>query len=209
MQMADEFYLIAHDDSSGQLRLHPKVAGCGVAAALLAELIMLERVYVEAGVLKSVSTLPPPDALARTIFGQVLGELTPLPVRDWLTFLGRTAVDDVAQRLVRIEVLERVESRMSLFGGKKRYTTLRVNDAAWPAARITSRLIRRDPMEPSDQVLAALVQGTGLSAQMLWDDQTGVSRRYLRSVVAALPESLRVLVAEVEFAVSKVAITRS
>src|ERR687894_739725 len=41
MLLADEFYLIAHQDSTGKPRLHAKPAGLATGAALLAELYLL------------------------------------------------------------------------------------------------------------------------------------------------------------------------
>jgi len=47
--VADDLYLIAHDDRSGRCRVSGRVAGLGLAAAILAELVLAELVTVHAG----------------------------------------------------------------------------------------------------------------------------------------------------------------
>lgn len=205
--LADEFYLIAHADTTGQPRLHPKAAGYGLASALLAELYLQERLTVDASGVVVTSAAPPPDLLAHTVLEHLLGEAQQHPVRDWLAFLGRTSVEDVARRLTRAGVLEVVENRR-LWGVTRSYVPVAINEAAWPKARITSRLSARTPMELPDQMLAGLCFATGLIRDMLWDDTAHASRVYLAQVIADLPTPLRTLISETEIAVSKTAATR-
>src|SRR5215470_10146321 len=65
--LADEFFLIAHEERSGRSRLHPRATGLGLAAGLLGELILLERVQVYRGELAVVSREPPGDALQHNV----------------------------------------------------------------------------------------------------------------------------------------------
>ena len=44
--LADQFYLIAHEDRTGRSRLHPRATGLGLAAGLVGELLLLDRVRV-------------------------------------------------------------------------------------------------------------------------------------------------------------------
>ena len=41
--LADQFFLIAHEDRTGRSRLHPRATGLGLAAALLGELMLTGR----------------------------------------------------------------------------------------------------------------------------------------------------------------------
>ena len=207
IQLADEFYLIAHADTTGAARLHPRAAGYGLASALLAELYLQERLTIDNSVVIVTSAAPPPDLLAHTVLEHLLGEAQRHPVRDWLAFLGRTAVDDVARRLTRSGMLELVENRR-LFGVTRSYVPVAINDAAWPKARISSRLMARQPMELPDQILAGLCYATGLIKEMVWDDTAQASRNYLARVISDLPSPLRTLISETEIAVSKSAATR-
>lgn len=208
MYLADEFYLIAHADTSGQPRLHPKAAGFALASALLAELYLHGNVTVDAQGVTVVSSVAPQDLLAHTVLEHLLSESQHHPVKDWLAFLGRTAVEDVAKRLTRSGVLRVAETRRLWGGVSRSYVPVAINEAAWPNARITSRLTRRQEMDLPDQILAGLAFATGLSREMLWDDSHQASRIYLAQVIANLPAPVRVLVAETEVAISKTAATR-
>jgi hypothetical protein len=207
ISLADEFYLIAHTDTTGAARLHPRAAGYGLASALLAELYLQERLTIDDSVVIVTSSAAPQDLLSHTVLEHLLGEAQRHPVRDWLAFLGRTAADDVARRLTRAGLLELVETRR-LFGVTRSYIPLAINEAAWPKARISARLMALQPMELSDQVLAGLCYATGLVKAMVWKDTAQASRLYLARVVAELPGPLRTLISETEIAVSKSAATR-
>ena len=57
--MADQYFLIAHEDRTGRSRLHPRATGLGLAAGLLGELMLEGRVRIIEGVLLFVSRQPP------------------------------------------------------------------------------------------------------------------------------------------------------
>ncbi|WP_144118445.1 GOLPH3/VPS74 family protein [Catellatospora sichuanensis] len=199
MPIADEFYLMTHDDVSGDSRLHAKAVGFGLAAALLAELCMLDLVRPAVEGVAVRNAPPPADALVARVHGQLLAEPQLHPVRDWLAFLGRTAEADIAVRMTATGALQLVETRR-LLGVQRRYMPVSVNDAAWPTARIIGRLRRQEEMSVEDRILAGLTFATGLSNTFAWDDVRG---RALSLVIAALDEPLRILIAETELAVSK------
>src|SRR6266704_4142496 len=48
-RLADDLYLMAHDDRTGKPLLQPRAAGLGLAGALLAELVLAGRIEVEPG----------------------------------------------------------------------------------------------------------------------------------------------------------------
>ncbi|HZM79119.1 MAG TPA: GPP34 family phosphoprotein [Candidatus Limnocylindrales bacterium] len=212
MYLADEFYLIAHQDSTGQPRLHSRAAGYGLAAALLAELHLHGNLTMDDHNVTVTSLVPPPDPLAHNVLEHLLDEPYKRPVRDWLAFLGRTAVEDVAKRLARLGMLEVVETKR-LWGVSRTYVPVAINDAAWPLARITTRLlsgVTRRGVELSlpDQILTGLCFATGLTRQMVWGDEQHSARQYLGQVIGGLPPPMRILVTETEIAISKTAATR-
>ncbi len=97
--VADDLYLLAHDDRTGRALLPPRPLGTGLAGALLAEL-MLARLI---GLRSDTAVLIACDAPTAAVRGHVLlaliaAEPGPLPVQAWLGFLGQTAVRDVAGR---------------------------------------------------------------------------------------------------------------
>ena len=212
MYLADEFYLIAHQDSTGQRRLHSRAAGYGIAAALLAELHLHGNLTMDDHNVTVTSPSPPPDPLVHNILEHLLGEPVKRPVRDWLAFLGRTCVVDVAKRLTRQGVLEVVETKW-LWSVNRTYVPAEINEAAWPHARITARLLHgathRDvELDLPDQILTGLCFVTGLTRKMLWGEEQQSARQYAVRVIGDLPPPMRILVTETEIAISKTAATR-
>lgn len=47
--IADEFFLMAHNDSRGKAKLHPAATGLGLASGLLGELLLYGHITVSAG----------------------------------------------------------------------------------------------------------------------------------------------------------------
>jgi Golgi phosphoprotein 3 (GPP34) len=109
--VADDLFLMAHDDVTGRPFLQPRAMGLGVAGGLLAELILAGRLWLARGMVAVDRASRSAEPLTGTVLEQVLGERERYPVGDWLAFLARTATDDVAVRLLRAGYLQRAWSR--------------------------------------------------------------------------------------------------
>jgi hypothetical protein len=195
--LADQFYLIAHDDRGGRSRLHPRATGLGLAAALIGELVLLERVRVYNGELFVVSREPPGDALTHDILDLLVVQRQHRELRMWLAFLAQDATVRVGERLIRAGVVEPV-TRRGLWGSQTHYTptnSQQRNAVAWAPVRLANLLVQGRALDLADQALAGLVFATGLTRYVLWDlpvHRAGVN--YLYSVVESLPPDLRELV---------------
>jgi hypothetical protein len=196
---ADEFWLLAHDDSTGRPRLSGRVLGLGLAGALLGELLECQNIAVGRGLVYVTSRTPPPDALAHTVLDQIDSEVQHHPVRTWLAFLSRTADDLVAQRLTRTGLLLRQSSR-KLLKHVTVYRPVDSNQAAWPMARLSTTLRRQSPVTEGDAFLAGLALATGLDRVIL-DGAGPGPHDYLAHVVATLPAQQHQVVAHTEAAV--------
>ncbi|MFI0794594.1 GPP34 family phosphoprotein [Micromonospora rubida] len=199
MLTADEFYLIAHNDSRGRAKLHASAAGICLAAGLLGELVLFGRITVSAGNVTVVDRRPPPDALAHTVLDQLIGESQHQLVRTWLSFLGQSAVTSVAERLARAGVLHRQESRR-LLRASISYVPIDLNAVAWPATRLRALLDRPEPPAVPDALLFGLVAAAGLTREVLWSASPQAQHR-LGVLIPALPPPLKELVAHAEAAV--------
>ncbi|WP_446214523.1 GOLPH3/VPS74 family protein [Micromonospora sp. IBSANI012] len=199
MLIADEFFLIAHNDSRGKAKLHPAATGLGLAGTLLGELILFGQITVSGGLVTVVDRRPPPDALAHTVLDQLIGESQHQSVRTWLSFLAQTATTSVGERLARAGVLRRQESRR-LLRTSVSYVPIDLNVVAWPATRLRALLERPDPPGVPDAVLLGLVCAAGLSREVLWSAGPRAHHR-LGVLIPALPAPLRELVAHTEAAV--------
>jgi hypothetical protein len=199
MLLADDYFLLAHDDRTGKALISPKSLELGLAGAMLAELMLERRLLVEGTFLRVLRTDPPSDALAHTTLAMMMAEPQHREVRTWLAYLGQTAIDSVGQRLVRVGVAQQVQARR-LLKTVRRYVATDMNLSASRTVRLRRVLMGLDPMYVADSTLAGLAAATGLTGHVLWDgDPAGLKR--LRHAVAELPLPLRHLVGQVEAAV--------
>ncbi|MEV4478231.1 GPP34 family phosphoprotein [Micromonospora coxensis] len=199
MLIADEFFLIAHNDSRGKAKLHPAATGLGLAGALLGELVLFGHVTVANGLVTVLDRRPPADALSHTVLDQLIGEPQHQEIRTWLAFLARSSTTSVGERLARAGVLRRQESRR-LLRTTVSYVPIDLNAVAWPATRLRALLERPEPPAVPDAVLLGLVSAAGLSREVLWSAGPRAHHR-LGVLVPALPPPLRELVAHTEAAV--------
>lgn len=205
--LADQFFLIAHEDRTGRSRLHPRATGLGLAAGLLGELMVNDRVRVFEGELYVVSREPPGDALAHDVLDLLIAQPQHRELRTWLAFLAQDAAVKVGERLLRAGVVEPVTKR-KLLSTQTLYMPMssdQRNVAAWAPVRLADILVHRRAMNITDRVLAGLVVATGLTRHVLWDftaHQQGLA--HLPAVLSSLPEDLRQLVEHTEASVGSV-----
>jgi hypothetical protein len=205
--LADQFFLIAHEDRTGRSRLHPRATGLGLAAGLIGELVMLGRVRAVEGELHVVNSEPTRDALSHGILDLLLAQPQHRELRTWLAFLAQDAADRVGERLIRAGVLESV-TRRKLLGTQTFYLPMNSdqrNAAAWVQVRLANILVQGRVVDIADRALAGLVVATGLTRHVLWDyavHRPGLT--HLQSVVDSLPPDLRELVDHTEAAVGSV-----
>ena len=199
MLIADEFFLIAHNDSRGKAKLHPSATGLGLAGALLGELVLFGQITVSNGLLTVVDRRPPADALSHTVLDQLIGESQHQAVRTWLSFLAQSATTSVGERLARAGVLRRQESRR-LLRTSVSYVPIDLNAVAWPSTRLQALLERADPPSVADGALLGLVAAAGLTREVLWSAGPRAHHR-LGALIQSLPAPLKELVAHTEAAV--------
>jgi hypothetical protein len=148
--LSEEFFLLAHDDTTGKPLISTDVLGLGLAAALLAQLLPEERIAItpEGGV-----ALRRFEATGRAATDQVVKKINDAhssrpgalyPVADWLRYLREMAYTEVVDALVRTRV---VYERGGLRG--KRYIAPNVLDAAASRTGLVY-LCRNPPARPAD-----------------------------------------------------------
>lgn len=200
--LADDFHLMSHDSVSGEPWLTGRVAGLGLAGALLGELAVDHRIDLSGGTVVVVDRRPPRDALTGRMLGMLQSERHPM--RDWLAFFGRTAAEDVATRLAHLGVLTRRTSRRPW--RDSRWVPIHPNSAALPAATLCTRLIRGEPLGEHNAILAGLTTATGLDQRVFWEVRTvsASARHDVGAAVDGLDPFLRTLISHIEAAVGGV-----
>jgi len=204
--LADELFLLAHDDVSGTPRLHLPTVRLGLAAALIGELLLAGRITTYAAQVLVTDRTPPHDALAHAVLDQLAAEPQHLPLRTWLTFLAEDTHQPVALRLWRAGHLRQEPARRLLRRGV-RYVPVDMNAAAWPWARLTGQLSGRESMATQDLLLAGRVLATGLD-RMVLRDTPATARHTLDQRLAALPVPLRELLGHTAAAVGESVLTQ-
>ncbi|WP_281179581.1 GOLPH3/VPS74 family protein [Micromonospora rosaria] len=180
-RFADEFHLLAHDDT-GQPRLPRPVAAYGLAAALLAELHVSGRITFDQGQVQVRDRHRPADMVQGVLLDRIAA-VKPESTRVWLAFVAESAHSQVAYRMCQTGLLTAYPARRWWRRGRPSgYRPVDRFDAAWPWVRLSQQLRDRAPLGDSDRILAGLVLHTHLDTALL----AGASLRarvYLREVV--------------------------
>ena len=172
-RLADDFFLMVHDDLSGRPRLSERILGLGLAAALLAELVVLRAIDVEKGAVRRLAErLPDPahpgtSALAEEVFGDIRAERS-LPVRDWLNYLGQGAPEGVARRLEAESLVYFKPSPLKALRRPGRWLPVAVHTAGWPAIDVKLK-IYNGRVDQHTLMLFGLARATGLKHPSLWE----------------------------------------
>lgn len=201
-RLADDFWLMAHDELTGRARVAQRILGLGVAGALLGELAMSERVGVRDGCVVVLDSRAPGDAVAGVVLGYLAAEGRARPVRDWLVFLGESAAERVGARLSGAGLLVAHPSRVPLRAD--RLVPADTQSAVMPLVNLCTKAMRGRPVDASGAMLAGLAQATGLDHPGLWEVRnTPRAARFLSETLAVLsPASLRELIRHTEAAVA-------
>jgi hypothetical protein len=198
---------VAHDHTTGRAHLAAPVLGLGLAASLVAELLLPGWLGLTlSGELWPVADDTPADRLLADIYA-LMRKRSGEDLSNWLPFLAAEAADDVGGRLVAAGVAAR--RRGGLLGRQLAHLPLNANEAAWPGIRLARQMTNWEPMSWPDATLAALADVTGLMGQVLWDpDVRDRGEAYLASLRESLLPSLSVLVSRTKVAVGEVVLTK-
>jgi len=179
---ATDFWRLSHHERSGQPLAPQRIVAIGLAAALLAELLLEDRIGFHHDNVVPVTEFPPRDALTHQVLDQLNGEAR-LPVQVWLRHLAQTSYAAVAERMVRQRLVTEVEHRRLLGRSRVTYRPVDPNVAGWPAARLHMSLLHRRPFTEPDAVLAGLAKTTGLHRRALEGGDRS-TESYLDEVIA-------------------------
>jgi len=196
---ADEFFRLAHHEITGRTRLSPQATGFGLAAAMLAELMAVGSISLRRSTLRILDPAPPRDVLQHTTLDHLRAHPEHDGVRIWLDYLRHHSYEDVAHRMERGGHVRKEASRR-LLRQVVTWVPTDSNAAAWPWARLSGSLFRHEPVDATDCLLLGLAVATGLDEELL-DGRPAATRRYLDSLLAAMPAQLQELLAHTHTAI--------
>jgi hypothetical protein len=205
-RLADAFFLMAHDEATGKPRLPERIAGLGLAAALLGELVLTGRAQARDGGIAVLDAEPCDDELSGRVLEFLKQEQH--PTRTWLAFFGRSAHEEVALRLLSAGVLERVSRRRPWQSG--RWAPVSAQLAARPTALLCTALIRGQDLDERSLLLFGLLQATGLDQAVLWEVRHSAPHalRQAGQSLSRLRPTLAELISQTEAAVGAAIATR-
>ncbi len=197
--VADDLYLLAHDDRTGKPLLPPRPLGTGLAGALLTELMLARCIGLRSDAAVVIGQDVPRTAVAGHVLLKLIAdEPSPLPVRTWLGFLSQTAARDVALRLEQAGYLARIRSRVP--GRPGRMVPVNPDWAFAPMLRVRSALDQGREVTPHAAALTGLAVACGLGFRL--DQYQTRAGRSTGDAVAYLPPDLRQLIIQTQITVS-------
>lgn len=196
--VADDLYLLGHDDRSGKPLLQSRALGTGLAGALLAELMLAGWIGLRPDSAVVITWDAPDGAAGRhPLLRQVADEPGPQPVRSWLRFLSRSAAQDVSLRLEEAGYLQRVRGRVPWSQGQ--WVPVNSDWAFSPMLRVRSALDPSRPLTAHAAALTGLAVACGLGFRL--DRYQTQADRPVQDAVARLGPGLRELIAQTQTAV--------
>lgn len=196
--VADDLYLIGHDERSGKPLLELSALGTGLAGALLAELMLAGGIGLRQDSAVVITRAAPQGAVRQNaLLKRIADRPEPQPVRFWLRFLAHSAAQDVAVRLEEAGYLEHIRSRVPWRQG--RWVPV---DPDWAFAAVLRARVTLDPARPltaHSATLVGLTVACGLGFR-LSEHQTQDGRP-VQDAVAQLGPGLQELITHTESAV--------
>jgi len=183
--VADDLYLLAHEESSGKAVLQPAALGTGLAGALLAELMLVGWIGLRQDGAVMITRDAPQGALQQyALLKRIADKPGPQSVRSWLRLLAHSAEQDVAVRLEEAGYLEHVRGRVPWRQG--RWVPVNPDWAFAPVLRARSALDPTRPLTAHSAALAGLAVACGLGFK-LSEHQTPDGRPVQDAVVQLGP----------------------
>lgn len=196
--LADDLYLLGHEESSGKPLLQPSALGTGLAGALLAELILVNWIGLRQDSAVMITRDAPQGAVRQlALLKWIADKPGPQPVRSWLRFLAHSAPQDVAVRLEEAGYLEHVRGRVPWRQG--RWVPVSPDWAFAPVLRARAALDPARPLTAHSAALAGLTVACGLGFRL---SEPGTEPgRPVQDAVGQLSPGLRELIAQTESAI--------
>jgi hypothetical protein len=206
LPLADEFFLVGHDEYTGKPMVNAEVLDTGLAGAVVGELIMSGRLSVaDTGLVTARDQRPYGERVTDAAMAEVLKQPEAHPIRAWIEYLRTEVRNMVAPRLVQTGMVQRVQSS-GMLRKSVRFPAVEPIKAAAPRARLRYMLDHPAYLDGHTAVLGGLTRATGLE-HVLGAGTSREARDSLSKMVEALPLDLRLLCGGVDQAVAAVALT--
>jgi hypothetical protein len=196
--VADDLYLLGHEERSGKPLLQPSALGTGLAGALLAELMLVGWIGLRQDSAVMITRDAPQGAVRQNaLLKRIADKPGPEPVRSWLRILAHSAEHDVAVRLEEAGYLEHVRARVPWRQG--RWVPVDPDWAFAPVLRARAALDRTRPLTAYSATLAGLTVACGLGFRL--SEHQAEDDRPVQGAVVQLDLGLQEVIAQTESAI--------
>jgi hypothetical protein len=186
-ELAAGFFLIAHDEFSGKLRMGRDRLGHGLVAAELAQLLVAGRIAIADGrVVLTDSYAAEPNDVDRYVLDSVQRHQSVRSVRAWVESLAEPLYELIAQRLEDLGIVRREAGGGLVRRRPDRFTGVDLLTAARPRMRL-ERMIR-NPKELDLPGAFTLTLLWALSAEGALDPE--IDKNAARELVQQVDEHL-------------------
>lgn len=207
VQLAEQFFLISHDEISGRPLVSIGRIECGLVGAMFGELIIDGRLGIRDGLVVVLDKEPVDGGLSDSLVNTVDQQSSDHRVRAWARELGPDAYRIVAERLIASGVLRRERGRKLFSHPGERYPAVDVYDVSRPRLMLNHVLYNREEMDLNHAVLAALVSVVGLQSILEHDTSRQALRILVNSLINAMPAQLQELIEGIDETVASISMT--
>ncbi len=186
--LPEELVLLALDDESGRWIPIPAFAlEIALGAAIIMELMLAERVEMEAEQLQLRDATPLGDPILDVALAELVADGTPRPATAWMSRFGGTDSDlatRVAARLVERGILRSEDTRLLWAFRKRTYPAASGVEEREVRARLLHLLYSDEVPDHRDALLVGLLRSTRLIEQLVGERE----HHQLRHRVDAIAE---------------------
>jgi hypothetical protein len=193
-ELAAGFFLIAHDEFSGKLRISRDRLGYGLVAAEFAQLLMAGRIAIaDSRVILTDSYAPEPNDVDAFVLDTVQRHVSVRSVRDWTISLAEPLYELIARRLLDMKVVHR-ESGGGLVRRKPdRFPGNDLLAAARPRMRLERMIRSPRELDLPGAFTAALLWALGAEGALDEEVDRDAAAEVVRQVNEHLPADLHAL----------------
>jgi Golgi phosphoprotein 3 (GPP34) len=207
IELAEQFFLISHDEFSGKPAVSRELVECGLVGALLGGLVIEYRLGVKEGKVVVLDAQPGDNELTNKLVQTVDQQPTSHRVRTWAEQLGGYIYPVVAERLVQAGTLRRDRGR-SVFGrSADRYPAVDLYYAARPRLLLNHVIRHREEMDLDQAVVIALLAAVGIESVLDLDLNRELLRSLINSLITAMPLQLQELMTGIDETVASISLT--
>lgn len=204
-RLADDLFLIAHDDYSGKAAAAPRTLDPALAGALLGELLLDGRIAVANGQVFVADDRPRQEPVTDRLLDELVQRGDGHAVRAWVRFLAPRVRNQIGDRLVSAGWVRRERARRLNLRATVRWPGVDPNRVAVPRAVLTTILERaNEPMDTRTATLAALVRSGGVLRVLSLVDRSATER--IATSRRLLPPGLRDLLDGVDATIAASAV---